>query len=144
MDIAAAVRLYLLAQAEISDLVSDRIFVGSLPKAEATSMPRKCIAMKHSGGNDTSAGSGANDLTETEDQRIDFAMYGETFVEAAKVRTAVHRAMKNMVRQQFAEVLLHRALPSGGSSDFKDPDGFWPLFLQSWGILGSTRVPVGN
>lgn len=144
MDTAAAVRQYLLAQAEVSDLVVDRIFIGSLPKSEAVSMARKCIVMNQSGGNEFGSGSGGNDLTETIDQRIDFATYGETAVEAAKVRTVVHHAMKNLIRQVFAEVLLHRALPSGGAAFLKDPDGFWPLFLQSWSILASTRVPVGN
>ena len=144
MDVAAATRQYLLAQAEISDLVSDRIFIGGLRADQAVSMPRKAIVLNHSGGTAFGGGVGGGDLTELIEQRIDFFCYGETAVEAAKVRTAVFGAMKRMIRQVFSGVLLHRALESGGAVSLKDPDGGWPLFMQAWSVLGATTVPVNS
>lgn len=144
MDVLVATRQYLLAQAEISDLVDERIFVGGLPAEEAASMPRKAIVINPSGGLTFGGGSGGNDLTDLIEQRMDFSFYGETAFESGKVRGAVFIVMKRLIRQVFAEVLLHRALLSGGAIWTKDFDGNWPFFLQTWSVLGSTTVPVNS
>jgi len=144
MDIAQATREYLLSQAEVTDLVADRIFVGGLRADQAASMPRKAIVLNHSGGLSFGGGVGGGDLTDLNDQRMDFSCYGETALEAGKVRTVVFRAMKMLIRQVFAGVLLHRALESGGAVFLKDVDGRWPMFVQAWTVLGSITVPVNS
>lgn len=144
MDVLVATREYLLAQAEISDLVSDRIFVGGLRADQAVSMPRKALVLNPSGGTTFGGGVGGGDLTDLIDQRIDFACYGETAFEAGKLRTAVFNVMKRLIRQVFAGVLLHRALESGGAVWTKDFDGGWPFYIQAWTVLAATTVPVNS
>lgn len=97
-------------------------------------MPRKCVVIKPVGG------PGDSDYVELIDVRIDVYNYGDTGIGALEVQRATHDALKAIKRVKQGDTLLHRANPVGGPIWLRDPDGNWPLFLESWLVLASSTT----
>ena len=117
--------------------VSTRVFGLELPQTEANSMPRKCVVIKPTGG---PARYGARDFVELTEVRIDVYNYGATGDQALEVQRATHDALKAISRDRQGDTLLHWAHQSSGPIWLRDPDGNWPLFLESWLVLASSTT----
>lgn len=137
-DILAAVRQMLLDDIGISDLVSDRIYGGSLPRSEVASMPRKNIVLSR-GGSVPSAGTASH--IKVQRMRLDIRCYGEDGYEAGVVHRAVESFMKAITPQTVDltdhRVLVHNAIESVGGVDLVDPDTDWPSVVCVWGVHAS-------
>ncbi len=127
-NIASALRLFLLADDDVSELVGARVFAVELPPAEAASMPRQCIVIKPSGGPAFQPGSYIDHAYQT----VDVFSYGETPFEADKLRDAVNDALRLLRRNVANTTLIHWVQPAGGWASNRDPDADWPMGFQSF------------
>ncbi len=128
-----ALRTLLLADAVLASHVGTRIHGLALPKAEADDMPRKNVVLRMAGG----LGVGSRGFAKIHTVRIDVFNYGATPFESAEVWRASHDAMKTIDRQVYNSTLLHSADQAGGPVWLTDPDGDWPVTVESWMLLAS-------
>ncbi len=135
-DPISAVIQYLKDDAGIAALVITRIFGSELPKAQASSMPRKAIVCKNAGGASQASYLKLNDF------RIDFFCYGEEPYEAMKVLRTLHDVMKQLERSVKKNTLIHDAIQSGGPTAFRDPDTGWPVAVETWMVSISEEIIV--
>ena len=131
IDIAKAVRGYLLADATLSALVSTRVFVGPVPKEQASSMPKACVAMRMAGGPES------RDYVALTNQRFDVFCYGANEIGAVEVQRAVQDSLKYLSRYVQGDTLLHGANPSGAIGPIQDMDTNWPVVIQSFMVLAA-------
>ena len=125
VDVIEAVIAYLETKVEITNLCSERIFGGGLPKDELDDMPRKCITLRYSGGAER------YETMWTVRPRIDIRSYGETDNEASKIDRAVFTALHDMVRVTQGTTLLHSAGLAGGPVMMTDPANGWPFIFRA-------------
>jgi len=138
VDIIAALRSTLLADAAVTTLVGIRVFGNELEKAEAGDQPRKTIAIQPSGGGVFSTG--ARDFIRHSDTRFDVFCYGETPFEAGRVRREVHDVLKQINRLIIGGVLIHWVNPAGGFLATRDPDTQWPTAFESFQVFFSEQA----
>lgn len=131
VDLMGALVSFLQADATLAALVGTRVYAQSLPKADAASMPRDCVVIRSAGG------PGSRDYVKLTEVRIDVMNYGATERKAHTVHRATHDALKYMEREVQGDVLLHRANDSGGPVWLRDPDGDWPLCVETWLVLAA-------
>ena len=127
-DITAALVTFLKADAGVLALVGTRVFGVELPGAEASEMPRKTVVLSPSGGVSLAAGS----YIPHDTQRVDAFSYGETLIEADKVRRAVFDAFRVRRRGVTGNTLIHWIESAGGWVSQRDLK--WPRALQSFQI----------
>jgi hypothetical protein len=134
-DYLSALRKYLLAQADVDSLCEGRVFVLALPaeqisrigvgNKQETLMPRKCVVVAAAGGDDNPG------LLPIGRARIQVVCYAESDFEAARMERPVAEALKTLNRETIDGVLLHNATVSGGPSQGRDPETFWPAMLRT-------------
>lgn len=134
IDIPKAFRSWLVADATLSALVGTRVFVGPVPKSEAASMPRACVACRMSGGPMN------EDYVRLTDQRFDVWCYGASEIQAVEVQRAVQDALKYLMRSLVGDVLMHSAKPTGAIGPVEDPDTNWPVVIQSFLVKASEQT----
>ena len=132
-------RSYLLADATLAALVSTRIFNFELPASETASMPRQCVVLSLAGG------PGSADYIRIGRIRIDVWNYGESPAKAWDVRQASHDALKHIRQDEKtisggSGVMLHNAIEASGPRNFKDPEGNYPVILETWIVTASEAV----
>lgn len=125
------------ANASLTTLVGTRVFGGELPRVEVDSMPRKCVVVKFSG---SPGGPGSGDYTRLFEFRIDVLSYGETPLEADRVRRAAYPIFKELSREEVSSTLYHRAVHSGGPLQLRDADTEWPLSFDSFDVLAAEKA----
>lgn len=125
-DGLGAVVAYLKAQSDISALLSERVFGMELPEDEAVSMPRKAIVIRHAGG------IGVDSCMDMFRLRLDFFNYGETPFEAQKTWRTLRPILRDMERNVTSATMLFNATHSAGPIPFRDPDGKWPVVVDTW------------
>jgi len=137
-DILGTLRSWLAAQSAITDLVNDRLFVNRLPEdvveREDTFHPSKMIVISASGGQ------GRTDFQALDAPSINVLCYGETDLEADKVRREVWDAFRKLSRVRHEGVLIHHVNPTGGATFSRDPDIVWPIVRQPFSILAATEA----
>lgn len=137
-DIIGAIRGWLAIQSSITALTQDRIFVNRLPRSlvesEDTFRPRKSLVVQQAGG------PGRADRIALSFQDIEVICYGETDLEADKVRREVWEAFRLLSRVRQNTTLIHHVNPVGGALTGKDPDIVWPFITQTFQTLASTEV----
>jgi hypothetical protein len=111
-DVVKAVRDFLLADAGVQAILSPtaadvRVFGIELPQAEAAEMPRKAIVIKRISG----AG-GLGGRLQLESGYLDLVCYGETPLEASRLRGAVRDALRECIRVVVDQTLLHSFEPA--------------------------------
>ena len=136
VDILKAVRAFLLADSTITAEVSTRVFALELPKAEAESMPRKCVVLSLAGGSEP------RDYVRRTWLRLDVWNYGLTPIQTMDVQRVTHYALKELARTKQGDTLLHNAAQSSGPRYFKTPDEDWPVTIESWMVLASEVTAV--
>ena len=127
-DITAALVTFLKADAGVLALVGTRVFGVELPGAEASEMPRKTVVLSPSGGVSLAAGS----YIPHDTQRVDAFSYGETLIEADKVRRAVFDAFRVRRRGVTGNTLIHWIESAGGWVSQRDLK--WPRAFQSFQV----------
>lgn len=135
-DGLGAVIAYLKAQSDISALLSTRVFGMELPEDEAVSMPRKAIVIRLAGG------IGEDSYADTFKLRLDFFNYGETTFAARKTWRTLKPILRDMERNITSATMLYNALHSAGPVQFRDPDGKWPVVLDTWVISMQETIVV--
>ena len=137
LDTIGAVRAWLLGQTAITDLVGQRVFVNAIPRdvieAEPIENPSKMIVVRMAGG------AGKSDFMDFQPQTMDVLCYGETQLEADKVRREVFAQLFEIDRVRQGDVLIHWANPAGGPVSLVDPDIVWPAISQSYEIATSIK-----
>jgi len=137
-DGIGAIRDWLAAQPAIVALVADRIYINRLPRsvieAEDTYRPRKMLVIQQFGG------IGRADYLALDNLDINILCYGETDLEADKVRREAWDAMRLLSRVRQNNVLIHHINPVSGPTPSRDPDIVWPIITQSFQTLTATEV----
>lgn len=134
IDLMAALIAYLESESDVTDLVSTRIYGEEVPRSAISSMPQKSVVLSHSG---SPGGPGSADFVDLAHWRYDFMCYGEIPYEAGLVANAVYSSLKDLDREVFSSVLLHRAIHSGGPSTGRDRDTDWPFAFLSFDVLAA-------
>lgn len=129
-DLEQGVRAYLLTDAVLSALVTDRIFAGGLPASQTKFMPRPALVIRSSGGASLNAAS----KVEHDTQRLDFFSFGATRRVAGMIMRTAALTMKRLDRSVHGGVLLHWAQNAGGSSQGVEPGTEWPRQFQSFQV----------
>jgi hypothetical protein len=137
-DYVEALRLFLLDDDDVAELVDTRGFGGELPVQEAEEMPRTAIVIREAGGGVLGTGFQAYG-----DQRVDVLAYGATPLEASDLYRVIQPALKQLARVVFAECLLHWARRAGGPVPMRDPNTDWPFMYSSWQLLVA-ETPVAS
>lgn len=132
--IPEALVTFLSAQSFISTLVGTRVFGLELPATESKSMPRNAVVLKMSGG---PGGLGSSDDRPITRIRFDVLNYGATPLDALSVQRATHCALKSINRNIESGTLLHSAEQSAGPVNLRDPQGNWPLVLETFFVLAA-------
>ena len=136
-DGMAALRQVALADSDISAMVDDRVFVGALSKAAAdaeaalggTRAPRPILVLEHGGGP-------ANlDLLPVDTWSIVVTCYAQTFRKADELRRAVWQRFRHLIRERFADVLIHRINPESGALSRREGEIVWPAYSQIFSVL---------
>lgn len=125
-DGLGALITYLKAQSAISALISTRVYGLEVPKADATSMPRKCIVINNAGG------IGEDSYRDVFQWRFDFKCYGETLFEAVEVWRTLRTELRDLETNVTAATTLYSALHSAGPFSFRDQPTEWPVTLDTW------------
>ena len=131
-DLMRALRTLALGESDITDLVGTHVYVNSIPTSVIedadTFHPPKILVLRQAGG------SGSEDLLPTVDQSVNALCYGETDLEARKVRRAVYQVFKYLSREIHNDVLIHHINPTGGPIPSVDPDIVWPAVAQGYTV----------
>lgn len=132
-DAIGALRDYLAGLPAIAALVETRVFVNRLPREtieaeEDAFHPRKMLVIRQAGG------AAKSDLMVTDDQSITVLCYGETDLEADRVRREVWQTLVTLSRVNQNGVLIHHVNPTGGAVPLVDPDIVWPAVAQNFSM----------
>lgn len=130
-DLIGGLVALLLENADVSAIAGLRVFGGELPADEAQHMPRSALIVAPSGGFSLTAGSYA----EHDTARVDLFGYGPTQRDANKLVAVASLAMRRVMRAVSANVLIHWAMPAGGSSGGRDAALAWPRAFQSFQVF---------
>lgn len=137
VDAIPALVAYLKADSGVL-AITTRVFAPRLPISEAANMPRQCVVLRRAGG---LGFAGARDFTRLQELRIDAFCYGANEKEAGTLNLAVHDALlRNLDREKVGSVLLHSATQSAGPADLMDPDGNWPLVLETFNVIAAEQT----
>lgn len=132
-DLMAALRTMVLADASISALVDDRVFVNMIPEAEIeaadTFHPPKMLVLRQAGG------FGKADFLAVDNETITVLCYGESDFEADRLRRAVYQRFVRLQREKHDDVLIHHINKAGGPIPSVEPELVWPVIAQSYTVL---------
>lgn len=123
-----ALQAILAADVEVAAIVGTRVFGLELPKGESASMPRQAVVLKMSGGDPDGSLNPVTDVT------VDVFNYGGNMTEAETLYLTTHATLKAMGRQHASNTMVYPALRVGGPFYLKDPDGDWPVVVESWSV----------
>jgi hypothetical protein len=116
----------LTADATITALLSSRVYGLELPKADASSMPRKAIVINSAGGQ------GESSYRDVFKYRLDFICYGETPFEAYEVFRTLRAVLREIERQVVSSTFVYSAEHSAGPFSFRDTESKWPHTIDTW------------
>ncbi len=125
-DGLGALITYLKAQSAISSLIGTRVYGYKVPKADATSMPRKTLVIAHAGG------IGESSRLDVFKWRFDFRCYGETELEAGIVLRTLRTELRDMEKNVTASTVLYSAEYSAGPFPFQDIKTEWISLVDTW------------
>lgn len=133
MDVVAAIRTYLLADATVASISGGRLYGGELDKDEEPNQPRAAAVLRRSGGGLM----GRSQLYG--DRRIDLICYGANPKEASDLFDACRDALKALQRHRDAatQVLIHWAVVSVDGVSGHDPQTAWPICIGSFQVLAA-------
>ena len=136
IDVRAAVRAYLAAQAGIIAQVSTRVYgAPGIPREDALLMPRKALAFYASGG------PGADRYVPEAHGNIQFRCYGATSLEAGVVYAALYDALhrKHHIRLT-GDMLILTIEESMAPTDMVEPATGWPFVMCVYDVHYVTQT----
>lgn len=136
-DPVAALRSFLLADADVAALAGTRIFGSELPRSEVQAMPRKAALIRKAGAG---ASVGNASRVRFSAPRMDIFCYGETPYEAARLDLAVYEALKQMEPNVQGTCRLHDAVLAGGPIDLREEDTSWALVFRSYQVATAEQA----
>lgn len=136
-DVYAALRELLRLEPTITDL-TDRVYVGEIPREEVANFKGKALIMAPSGGLEH------NRLLPLIDLRIELWSIGETYQEASVLDRAVFEVLRHVVRRTVGRVLIHSVGWSGGPFMVRDDLTGWPALWRSVVIYADARYTDGG
>lgn len=132
-DVMKALKLMVLDESTITDLVGARVYVNRLPRAlieaEDTHHPQKMLVLRQAGG------PGDASMLPVVNQNFTVLCYGETDLAAEQVRLAVFELFRYVARATYGDVLIHHINNTGGPLPALDPDLQWPAVAQGFTTL---------
>lgn len=139
----AALRKYLLSDADVNTLSGGRVFGNELPDAEAALMPRKCVVINSAGLG--SRGLAARSYMPISSRTKVVRCYGETPYDTRLLFNAVDRALKLLSRRLvtpdgLSAQLLYSAVSTGGVTTAREQQTDWPVSFSSYDVLASDVV----
>lgn len=109
---------------------AERVFVNRVPRgfieAVDTFHPPKTLVLR------MASGIAKADLTALDQPTVTTLCYGESDLEADRVRRAAWDLLVRMERECVGDVLLHDAVTTGGPIPLVDPEIVWPAIAQSY------------
>jgi hypothetical protein len=132
----SALRLALLEDPDVAELLGDRVYVERLPGAEAEAMPRAGVVLRHAGG------AGAPAHARLVLLRVDVHAFGPTTYTAETAHWTVHAALRRLERRTVGGTLLHAVLPTSGARAQTDPTTEWPELVSTWALTAAEEVAV--
>lgn len=133
-DVLKAAVAFLKADSDVSGLLGTRVYGLELPASEIPNMPRQSCVLKLAGG---PTNIGGTTYLQAGQHRIDVFNYGGTGIDAVALQRATHDALKELDRTVQGDTLLHWAHQSSGPIWLRDPDGDWPVVVESWLVLAA-------
>lgn len=148
LDLMAALRELVLQDVTIMGILADsdgegippaaeRVFVNAIPRAviEAadTFHPPKMLVLRMAGG------VGKSDRTVLDEPTITALCYGESDLEADRIRRALWSRFVKLQRECHLDVLIHHVNPTGGPIPLVDPDIVWPAMSQSFQLTADVE-----
>jgi len=137
IDVHAAFRSLLRSEPIIAGL-TDRIYVGEIPREEVEKLPDKVILLVPAGGLIH------NRLLPLLDPRIDVWSLGKTYHEASTLDRAVCEVLRHLIRRVVDSVLIHSIGWSGGPFMVRDDLTGWPALWRSVVIYADARPTNGG
>jgi len=135
-DIIAALRGFLLADADVAALVGTGIYGGAMPRAAVAGMAQPALVLTLSGGVSIAQGSW---MRGHDTQRVDVTAWGATEATAYALANAARHALTGIRRLLVDGVLIHWAEPAGGALDGRDPDGRWINVWRPYQVFHATQ-----
>lgn len=109
---------------------AERVFVNRVPRGFIESVdthhPPKTVVLRMAGG------VGKADLTALDSPTVTTLCYGESDLEADRVRRALWTLLVRAQRECVGDVLIHDAQTTGGPIPLVDPEIVWPAVAQSY------------
>lgn len=133
VDLAKALRSYLLDDGDVHELVDGRVYVGELPDTEIPEMPRSAVLIALDGGVEA-PGPGS-----TIRVRGHVVCFSDSYANAAEVDRAVYQAFKDLDRVTVEGVLIHGAALAGGASATRTPNEGWPAQTRAVTVTADDR-----
>lgn len=132
-----ALRDLAVADVDIAALVDDRIFVNAIPEEtiedEDPRYPSKMLVLRQAGG------TGSRDFLPVERPIITVLCYGESDLEANRVRLAVAERFKYLDRELVSGVLIHHINSTGGAIPLRESDIVWPATAQTFQLMADVK-----
>lgn len=125
-DVIAAVRGYLLADADVLELSAGRVYGVQIPPANIGAMPTATVVVKRAGG------PGDASRIPWSRSRIDVFCYAATPSLAATLELAVFQALKLLDTALIGNAKLFDAIILTGPIDLREPDTGWPSVIRSY------------
>ncbi len=136
-DVMKALRDLSISDSDINALVAGRVFVNRIPKKviedAPTFNPPKMLVLRQAGG------SAKADFLPLDKPLVTALCYGESDLEADKVRRAVFERFDSLSMEESAGVLLHWINPTGGAIPLREPDIVWPAVAQTFSIMADVK-----
>ncbi len=136
-DPLVAVRLFLLGLTDITDLVGTKIYTLELPKEATPDMKTGAIVVKAGAGPMPAVGCAKLGTSTAE-----VWSYGVSPQAARNISLVVYDKLKFLHREVSNNTLLHDVVPVNAAINFRDPNGDWPVQMQSYRITAAeTATP---
>lgn len=127
-DPIAALVEYLAADAVVAALVTGRVYGESIPRDQASAMPRAAVLLTPAGG------SGLRSFSKFFYQVVDVRTYGATAIEAEQLQLACLDALRGLERSVHQTAVLYRAAMQSGVFPLLDTEAGWPGRFSTWEV----------
>ena len=131
-DPLAALRLWLLADADVIAFTGTAIYTMEIPKEVAGDMPKYLLLLK-----ETSGGIPPMGCARLGAFPIDVRSYGPSYGAARVLAMGVYQKLKFLQRATANNTLIHNVVPLSGRMNVRDPNTDSPFVNQSFKLTAA-------
>lgn len=136
-DPLVAVRKYLLTITAITDIVVAKVYTLELPREVTSDMPVAALVVKASPGSMPGVG-----CAKLGTSNLEVWAYGVSPQAARNLSLVVYEQLKFLHRVVSNNTLIHDVIPVNAAINFRDPNGDWPIQMQTYRITAAeTATP---